>query len=293
MQTKPLRLVYFVVLIICFFSEAALGLQTVKIKPRVRVAPLHVKSVVLRELVPNLQQSIIFSNRKDFLRTPCILAEDNGYYFGGRCNYLFVRGLEERFTEYKIFREGKCYYHPCTDEFLGYEAIQVGNALLQPCPKCPDDPSKLQVVYAFERITPTDHVFPWTASSLPDVLYAKYSNPCCESGYILSVRDEYSQVGSKQVVVVSLGEREGMEVGTVLEIYKRETLRAEPKFGFKDRCQLYNYCDIDFCDRRCPTCLPCQYLGCMIIYQVAPKLSLGVILKAKAEINLLDWVVTP
>lgn len=302
-----MSILFLFVLLFCFDTPAFADPAVVRLKPKVRSAPIEAspsveyQTISLRSLRPDLQESIIFQQKIHYLEAPCVMAEDHHYSIAGDCNLLFVRNLEACArcdAAYKIFRPGKCYIDPCTFEFLGFEAINNGIAKVTCFGNC-QCPSQMQVLKAFEAIQSKDRVFPEYVSGLPDDLMTQPAQ-ACKTGVILSVRDDYTQMGSNQVVAVNLGVREGLRVGDVLEIYRNDW--APPKWNalvprgwcpITDSC-CRTYSLVDRCDERpWPIQLPCQRLGCVVIYQTAEKMSLGLILKAKGEIKLFDLVQNP
>lgn len=270
-------------------------LPLVKLKPRMRVEVPGMRSVSLRTLRPDLEESVIFPHKQQFLFSPFVSAEDHHYQFAGNCNLIFVRGLRMEGTRYKIFRPGLCYVHPCTGEFLGFEAVNVGQARMQVY----GDPAQLQVLVASESIEAKHRVFPACISGLPDVLIPKPAE-VCNPGFLLSVRDEYvGGIGPRQAVMISLGERDGLSVGDVLNIHRNDRIPAKGKTLEKTQCCGWDNCCKIMCTQDhvgedpCPVPLPSQNIGCVIIYQTSEKLSLGIVLEAKSEIKLLDVVRRP
>ena len=236
---------------------------TVKLKPRVRESKIiePITTLSLETLRPFIKMSVIL--------------EDKNRIEGGPGTVLYVLGTKCREdSAYGIYRSGRSYKHPCTGEKLGFEAISIGTAELIK----PGDPAVFDVVTATESIEVGSRLLPSVASSLPSTLTIHPAKPMAEEGFILSVRDGINQAGRNQVVVISLGQREGLVAGDTLDIMQNGRKLVDPESkGW----------------RKCFVQLPDVRIGSLLVFQTYEKLSLGLILESTEMINLLDKVKSP
>ena len=94
------------------------------------------------------------------------------------------------------------------------------------------------------------------------------------NGVIISVFGGVTQVGQYDVVVLNRGEREGMEVGNVLAIYKRGALA-------KDRIANQTIR------------LPSERAGLLMVFRTFEKLSYGLVLETERPLAVNDEVRNP
>lgn len=232
-------------------------------------------TISLKTLRPFIKTSVILEDKKQFLEAPTVIAEDKNRIEGGPGSVLYVLGTrcKEDFA-YGIYREGQSYTDPCTGEKLGFEAIDIGTAELNVA----GDPAIFNVVTARETIEVGAKLLPSVASVLPNTFTIRPAKPIAKEGFILSVRDGLNQAGRNHVVMISLGQRDGLVVGNTLDIMQagRKVINPQSK-GW----------------RKCYVQLPDMRVGSLLVFQTYEKLSLGLVLEATEIINVLDKVKSP
>ena len=94
-------------------------------------------------------------------------------------------------------------------------------------------------------------------------------------GRIIGVRDAVSRVGRYQVVVIDLGEKDGMETGHVLTVFQTgDTVRDIVAGGKK-------------------VTLPEREAGKMMIFRTFDQVSYALVMEAVHEVRLHDIVRNP
>lgn len=252
-------------------------LKTVKLRSKTSelksVEPITTLS--LKTLRPFIKTSVIFEDKKQYLSAPYVIAEDKQRIEGYPGSVLYVLGTQcSEEPVYGIYREGRSYTHPSTGEKLGFEAVDIGTAELN----TPGDPAVFNVVTATEGIEVGARLLPSFASSLPSTFTVTPAKPIAAEGFILSVRDGLNQAGRNQVVVISLGQREGLVAGNTLDIVQPGRKVVDPK---STRW------------RKCFVQLPDVRIGSLLVFQTYEKLSLGLILESNEIVNVLDKVKSP
>ncbi len=250
-----------------------------KLEPQIRIEPSTVASeqtIPIEKLRPFLRTSLIFADKKQFKETPYIIAQANGQTEGGAAgSILYVHGIQEAEEPmYNVYKGGKAYKHPNTGEMLGFEALAIGTAELQSV----GEVSEFKVIKASESIENGGRVLPSFVATLPSNLIMRPAKYTGNAGLILSARDGLDQIGLNQVVVISLGKREGIEEGNILDIYQTGKKVRDPESkGWRLRT----------------ITLPDTRVGKILVFQAHEKLSLALILEAKEVIHLLDKVKSP
>lgn len=249
--------------------------QTVKLSPHIRVqAPIReAVTVPIEKLQPFLQTSVILNDKQQLIRAPYVIAEGNIFTEDRAANRLYVKGLKEvEETQYNLCQGEQMYRHPITKEILGFETKVIGTAEL----KSPGEVAEFQVNSMQAGIEVGTKLLPKFTAELPSVLEMVYpTNDTPREGYILSMREGAEQIGSLQIVVISLGLREKIKEGNVLDIYQTGNKVIDPysKSWFKEKIQL-----------------PDRRIGKLLVFQVYDKLSLGLVLETTDIIRLLDKV---
>jgi len=246
--------------------------RTVKLSPRIHASPLE-------EAIPTIPPDAI----APFLTRPMVLGkrelENAGYITIGLDDRIaladnsefYARGLklDPNQEYYYIIREGKALRHPETNELLAYEAKYLGEARLL----APGDPSKLIVTKVEQEILPTDRLMLAPKRvGLPH--YFPHAPKSKVRGFILNTPDGISEIGSYSVVTLSLGEREGMDEGTILRVMRNAGTRHDPV-------------------RRTDYKLPEEQSGLLMVFRTFEKVSYGLIMNSVRPVNLNDTVETP
>jgi hypothetical protein len=247
--------------------------STVKLCPHVRAEPFGQPAPIPYETIkPFLRDSIIVPHGP-YHDAPYVVAIDNDRTEASLCSTLYVRKLPCHVGKtFSVYRWGKTYSHPCTREILGFEADLKGRAeLITHC-----EPAVLKVIESKDGIEVGDRVLPDSGPLQPKLIPRPAR--ASEFGYILAVKEGDAQIGRNNVVIVSLGTREGLHEGDVLDIYK----------AGKDILDPVHHAPV-----RCIVRLPNTRVGCLLIFKTYEKLSLGLVLEATEVISLLDKVKNP
>ena len=115
-------------------------------------------------------------------------------------------------------------------EILGYEAIHVADAVLERS----GDPATLIVTSAKRELLGGDRLFPIADEEINSNFMPRAPSGNV-NGQIISVVNGVSQIGQYQIVVVNLGQSDGIKTGHVMAVYQRgelvEDLYATPASG--------------------------------------------------------------
>jgi len=197
--------------------------------------------------------------------------EKKSIKMAGSKERVFVSGLAtDQHYSYVLVNPKFSYYHPDTGEYLGTEIFVIGKAKIVRRGVL----SLLNIESAKEPIKPGTLVLPSRSLKLSDSI--KTIAPAKElKGYVLSVMAGINSAAANSVVILSLGERDGAEVGQLLQIKQVDLVIKDPYESKKT----YNI-KLD------------KPKGEVMIYDVFDKLSLGIIIKSSEEVKLLDRVVS-
>ncbi|MFO1294884.1 MAG: LysM domain-containing protein [Rubrivivax sp.] len=205
-------------------AGAADGLPpgTVKLSPRVRVQTLDngaIAAIPLHLIGPFLNEAVVFDDN-ELDAAPRIVATQEGRVLLARGETAYVRGELGGARDFRVFRQLTPLVDPETRAVLGYEGRYVGTAeLVRP------EQAGALLVPASLRITSTrleagvgDRLSPVPQQEL--VAYVPHPPARPVDGRIISVYGEGVSAGQNQVVAINRGQRDGIERGNVLALWR-------------------------------------------------------------------------
>ncbi len=198
--------------------------------------------------------------------------------------YIYVRGeLEQDVSNFNIYRGGQEYRGgPSGDEFLGYEVRYIGEVEIE----LRGDPSRGLLVRSEFEIKGGDRLYPNIGGLIEDSYSAFLPRSPGQpvKGSILSVVDGGRLPQEYQVVVLDLGEREGLESGHVLGLYRKGNV-LEDKYAPVEQ-GLYG----DAFEKRQ---IPELRSGVAMVFRVFPRVSYALVMELEREVYTGDIVRNP
>ena len=310
--------------------------RNVKLSPTVR-------SYEKTEAIPPIPVDAI----QQFLKWPLIFEEDEmddwpyivssyeGHLIASVNNTIYIRGLSDdvETNQYSIYRKGPAYVNlkkdkDEEDEVLGYEAIYVGQAIMQR----KGDPASAVITSVDREVLTGDRLIP-NSDQKVNIEFTPSSNKTQLEGNILSVLTGISelggvaQIGQYQVVVLNIGESSGVEPGNVFGIYQSnleviDTIgpnqpkniavedekrikfeREDTHFVDRELSKLVNAIRGGFnkFDNRFPefanrkskseiVSLPEEYVGNMMVFRTFDKISYALVMELTGPVHVSDTV---
>jgi hypothetical protein len=246
--------------------------NTVKLSPTVGITELEpaISAIPLEEIHAFMRDSR-FVNPEDMEGAPYVMSGTRRHILAGAGDEIFGRGdFSGDNKVYGIFREGEVFNDPETGELLGIQATSVGESRLISVSK---DIARLIVNSTHGEIKQGDTLLPTVEE--PVRAFFQPSKPKeIVSGEIVGVESGVSQIGAMNVVIVNLGEREGIEPGNVLRIYRKGENVYDPVA--EELVQL-----------------PDDKAGLLMFFKVHEKLSYAIVLTAEQVLSVGDPVLRP
>lgn len=244
---------------------------TDKLSPEVRYEPLEsaIPTIRLDAIQAFLVQNRIVTEA-ELDASPYVVQGETERLVLGAGDRLYVRGVLPDSESYNVVRRGPLYVDPETQEVLGREAtyIGLGQAVAQD-----NDIATMFMSDTREEVQIGDRVLP-TEERRVDSTFLPSAPEGKVNGQIVSVFGGVTQVGQYDVVVVNRGDREGMEVGNVLAIYKKGAVTRDRVANETIR-------------------LPSERAGLMMIFRTFEKLSYGLVLVTERPLSVHDEVRNP
>lgn len=246
--------------------------DTIKLTPQVRVEQLDsvIPAIPLEHI-----QSFLVNNRvlteDEIEKSPYILAGDENHIVMGLGDYIYGRGdWSEAHQAYGVYRKGPAYIDPQTKEVLGIAALDLGMARFE---SVESDVARFKVTSSREDMRPGDRLLPTEERKVDSVFYPK-SPDGDVSGQIIHVFSGVRNVSQYDVVVLNLGDRDGISIGDVLAVHtKGEVVRDRVT---KELVKL-----------------PDERRGILMVFRTFEKVSYGLILRAEAPLQVMDVVKNP
>ena len=250
---------------------------------------------------------------------PYVVSSYDEHMVSGSGNKLYVRGLSEDSTEtrYALYRKGPAYINPRKDKdkILGYEALYLGDVVIEKW----GDPASAIVTLSKQEILNGDRLVVESDEAANNEFIP--STPLRDiDANILSVIDGVAEIGQYQIVVVDVGDSDGVEVGSVLGIYQsgkivkdktatdikfkkeNEKIEIDPDESiggiidhFRNVKRDFDKSDfVGYLGR--PNAkpelveLPAEYAGVLMLFRTFENVSYGLVMEAVSPIHVLDSV---
>lgn len=243
-----------------------------KLSPSIRVLSDEdaITTIPLDRIDPFLSRSRIVEPGV-LEEAPYVLAGHQQHLMVGAGEKAYGRGnFDERFSNYGIFRKGQMFVDPVTKEVLGVFAQGIGTVAVT---EFVDDVAKLDVIRTYEEVRAGDRLLPSEDRAVDSLFYPSAPDTDIDA-QIVAVEGGVTQIGKYNVVIINRGEREGLQVGNVLAIYKRgEVVRDRVKGG--------------------SIALPDERAGLMMIFRTFEKASFGLVLESDRPLSVNDKAKNP
>lgn len=245
--------------------------DTEKLQPRIRATPLEsaIPAIRLDAIQGFLVQNRVVE-RDELLLAPYVVAGDGGRLVLGGGDRVYIRGALPDSASFNLVRQGPVYVDPQTLETLGQEATYIGLGVVE---AIEGDIATMMISSSREEVQIGDRIMA-TEERRVDSRFFPSAPEGTIDGEIISVFGGVTQVGTYDVVVLNRGEREGLQTGNVLAIYKRGEL-------VRDR----------FANETVR--LPSERAGLMMVFRTFEKLSYALVLEAERPLAVEDEVRNP
>lgn len=243
--------------------------NVVKLSPQVREGLSEheaIPSISAKDIAPFLSQPLVIEEGA-LKNAPILVGAREGRVVLGDGDIAFAKGLPaDKGNKWQIFRPGKNFVDPDTEEMLGTEAFYLGNAEATAFA----DVSTLEITRSVQEIHKGDRLVVPSGETVGAYLpRAPESNI---SARIISVYGGVSLGGQSTVITLNKGKRDGLESGHVLALYRKgEVVKSN---GEK-------------------VTLPDERYGLTFVFRVFDKVSYALVMQTRLPVQLLDRAQTP
>ena len=272
-------------------------MQTVRLSPRTRVSGLSdaIQTLDTRFIEPFLAEPLIVE-AGEMSKAPRIVATTANQVMLSRGDRAYVRGPNDALVlddqpqtkNYRIFRDATLLKDLESGEILGYEAQFVGKATLVRGESTQDTvdaggkmssaivPATIDITSAKQEMRVGDRLMPEFERQI--LSYLPHAPTGKVDGRIMSIygSDVVANATQNQIVVISRGQRDGIESGHVMAI-------------LRDGQRLIDKTD----PTRAPMKLPDERNGLLMVFKTFEKLSYALILNVKDTVRVGDRLAAP
>lgn len=241
----------------------------VRLSPRARVGHSDydaIPSIPASAIAPFLSQPLVIEEGalKD---GPTLVGAREGRVILGSHDIGFVEGLpSDKGNKWQIYRPGKTFIDPDTNEVLGVEAIYLGNAEATEFAEV----STVAITQSVQEIYKGDRLVVPSGEMTSNYLPRSPDSNIAAS--VISIYGGVSQAGQNTIITLNKGKRDGLESGHVLALYhKGEVVKSDGK----------NFT------------LPDERYGLIFVFRVFEKVSYALVMQTRLPVQLLDRAQTP
>lgn len=265
-------------------AAGAGGLQTTRLSPQLRTEGLGqqaVPSIPPNVIEPFLSQPLIVT--EDELKdAPRIVAAREERVVLGKNDTAYVSGDIKAGTSFQVFRPGTPLKDPVTHKLLAYEAAYLGTVKLERAARSPGEAHVFNIVNAKEEMGIGDRLLPMPPT--PILNYVPHPPEKFVDARIVSVYGGVSQAGQNQIVSINRGKKDGIDLGTVLELY-----RYGPVVTDKTDDKFWMIGEIG----RKKVKLPDYQYGSLFIFRIFDNISYGLVMQVTDSVHIGDIAKSP
>jgi hypothetical protein len=263
--------------------------ETVRLSPSIRALPLEaeaIPSIPPGDIEPYLSRPIV-TGPEGLADAAEIVAGRDRRVVRGENDVVYVTGLDDRQGDvYYIYRSGRA-LRSIGGEVLGYEQRFLGTARVERF----DEVSTVRIASANEEIFVGDRLVPPPREQL--INYVPHAPDRPLDGQIIATSLDSVEVGRGWIVTIDKGRDDGVDIGTVLAIYRGVPPIADPRPSkeperiarFLEQTVFYrpqNYLPI-----------PDERTGLMFVFRVFDRVSYAIVLNTSDPVNVGDYVRRP
>lgn len=246
--------------------------ETVKLSPKPRATKFS-------DAIPPIDPAAIEAYLNSPLVTDTKELEKAGYIVRGMDNRLvagkydqvYARAVGEGSESFRVFRPGRTFVDPVSEELLGYEAVHVGDANML---RRGDDVSRLVLTKTHTDAGIRDRLRPILKQQALPFFHPKPPANDDIRGVILNTENEATELGAMSVVAITLGEREGVEAGDVFRILSQKRTHKDPLDGT-------------------PYQIPEEKIGLALVFRTFEKVSYALVTDSSRQVTPGDAVISP
>ena len=264
-------------------EDASAGMPGItRLSPQLRTEGLGkdaVQSIASGVIEPFLSQPLIVE-ADELKGAPRIAAAKEGHVYLGKDDKVFVRGDLKGGSPFQVSRPGNPLIDPASGKLVAYEALYLGTVKLQAEARPGVDAHTFTVASSKQEMGVGDLLMP--APPTPMRNYVPHQPDRLIDARVMSIYAGVSYAGQNQVVSINRGSIDGVDIGSVLQLYHlgRTVIDSTGKSSMlgmrKERIKL-----------------PDEQYGTLFIFRVFKHVSYGLIMQVTEPVEVGDVAKSP
>jgi len=204
---------------------------TLRLSPQLRTEGLGrdaVQSIPSGVIEPFLTQPLIVEG-DELKSAPRLIATREGHVYIGKDDVAYVRGDLHGATSFQVFRPGTELKDPLTHKVIGNEALYLGTLKLQAEAKAGSDVHTFVVADAKEEMGVGDQLM--QAPPTPLRNYVPHPPEQQVDARVVAIYGGVTHAGQNQIVSLNRGKLDGLDSGSVLQLYHAGQTVSDPTAG--------------------------------------------------------------
>ncbi|MFA6970858.1 MAG: LysM peptidoglycan-binding domain-containing protein [Gallionella sp.] len=243
--------------------------DVIRLSPQVRSESSTqnaIPSIPSEAIEPFLSQPLVVSDAL-LAGAPTLVGLPEERVIVGTGDVVYAKGLTEGMGKrWQVYRPGKTFVDPDTNEVLGYEAIYLGGVEIRKF----GDISTAVVTDAKREINLGDRLVAPAAVTARNYLPRAPESQI--NARVISIYGGVTQGGQNTVITLNKGERDGLQSGHVLALSsKGRIVKSEGK----------------------DVAMPDERYGLLFVFRVFDKVSYALVMQTRLPVQLLDFAQTP
>ncbi|GHT84697.1 hypothetical protein AGMMS49960_19440 [Betaproteobacteria bacterium] len=242
-----------------------------QIEPRIYHEAIDeaINTIPLKIIQPFLTRPLVFDS-PTVPGAGTIVAAETSRLQLGLGDTVFAKNVRDDVDDYQIFRPAKPLLDPATGRTIAYEAQHLGTARVTER----TNPTTLVITESVEEIGPGDLLLP---TERPQIFaYVPHAPVDLIEGRLIKIYRGVTEAGKLNVVVLSAGTEQGLEVGHVLALFRN---RGTAVFGEGPEKETYT--------------LPEKRYGTVLVFRVFDKVSYALIMDTDGQAAIGDAARNP
>jgi hypothetical protein len=263
-------------------AGADAGLPVTKLSPQVRTGELErdaISSIPSSVIEPFLTQPLVIEPR-ELEAAPRIAATPETRVFLAEGDRIYVRGPLNGVKNFQVFRPGKALVDPDTGKVVAHEAAYVGAARLVKEAGPGVDVHTFTVTGSVQEMGVGDRLLPTPPAPMRN--YAPHAPARPVRARVMATANESNYASQSQVVTVNRGALDGLDVGSVLQLYHLGKTIVDPG-GSKGI----------FGISKSKIRMPDEQYGELFIFRVFGHVSYGLVMQVTLPVEIGDVAKSP